>query len=139
VETGTTGAGPVAISGRARNALFEEIVARLHSISDLEMALERHNHEVLEKLGRNFADDLTLISEDLGWEPVDPEATIVLRSSPDVLRRAFARWRDVVLGLDSVEASERAALRERGETTQVVVSACDDVLKRVGGRSVEGR
>ena len=120
------------ISGQVRNTLATEIILRLHSVSDLEDALRCSDWDAVREMGQRFADDLTLMSEDLGWEAVDPDATITLTSPIPTLRRCLSRWNEVIRGRDEQDAVERRLLREREVESGLLIEGIEGVMRVLG-------
>jgi hypothetical protein len=119
---------PLTITAEQRNLLYDNILEHLSGIGDIELARRQEDYETARRLGIAFSDELRLTSEDLGWSEEAPAEVIVLKTPPDVLRRALTRLRDVALGLDASEEVERAELRENAERNHLVVAACRRVL-----------
>lgn len=115
------------ISGAERDALYEELYARLSGIDDLWLAAEAKDYERADRVAREFSDDLRLILGDLGWgegagEPLE------LATPPDVLRRVLTRMQEGAEAIQAMEQQERAEIQRREERTQRVLEACRRVL-----------
>ncbi len=86
-----------------------------------------------DRLGREFADDLTLILDDLGWGAESSE-NIELTTHPDVLRRVLAQLRARAERHAHTEQEAINELCEERGHAQLVVDTCDEVLAALGRR-----
>jgi hypothetical protein len=114
-----------------RDLLYGQILIRLSGIGDVWLAAESKNFETANRLGREFADDLLLVLDDLGWGEGTGEP-IELTTPPDVLRRAVERIHGLVVAQDRDEAGERAELRRTQEENRQIREACESVLAALG-------
>jgi aspartate/methionine/tyrosine aminotransferase len=121
------------ISARQRDALYDQILAQLSGIGDVWIAVCAEDYDVAERLGRDYSDDLRLVSEDLGWGE-GSGGSIELSTPPDVLRRALRRLRDAAVSSDAGEEEMRKEVREAEERNRLVVEACENVLAGLGER-----
>jgi hypothetical protein len=119
------------ISAEQGGALYDQIVGRLSGIGDIWIAFAAEDYEAAERLGRQYSDELRILSEDLGWGR-HPEGPIELSAPPDVLGRALRRLRDAAVAEDAERDPERLALRESERRTHLVVEACGQVLAELG-------
>jgi hypothetical protein len=117
----------ITITAGQRDALYGHIRDGLSGIGDVWLALCAENYEVAERLGREYSDDLRLVTNDLGWGD-GPGGDIELTTPPDVLRRVASRMRDAVVGLRMSEEEERAEVREFEEHNRLVVETCQELL-----------
>jgi DNA-binding transcriptional ArsR family regulator len=120
------------ITAEQRDALYEEIAVRFQAIDDIWLAICAENYDAAQRLGREYADDLRLITDGLGWGEGSGEA-VELSAPADVLRRALRRLRAAALGVDAFQEQERAEVREVEERNRLVVEACDGVLASLEG------
>jgi len=117
----------VKITAAERDALYDQIHARLSGIDEVWMAAEVEDWERAGKVGREFSDDLRLILDDLGWGEGSGEP-LELTSPPDVLRRVFTRLRIGAEERRAVEEEERAESSLSEEGTARLLEACRRVL-----------
>jgi hypothetical protein len=117
----------VRITAAERDALYEQIFARLSGIDEVWMAVEAEDYARADRVGREFSDDLRLILDDLGWGTGSGEP-LELVTPPDVLRRVCTRLRGRAEALRETEEEERAESRQREEQTQRVLETCRRVL-----------
>jgi hypothetical protein len=117
-----------AITHVQRDALYDQILDRLSGIGDVWLAASTEDFETADRLGREYSDELRLVSDDLGWGKGPQVATIELTTAPDVLRRVFGRFRDVVAGERAHRQAGWAESRELEERNQLVGEACRLVL-----------
>lgn len=117
----------VRITAAERDALYDQIYVRLSGIDAVWLAAEEGDYEAAGRLGREFADDLQLLLDDLGWGAGSGEP-LELTAPPDVLRRALTRIQGRAEDQQALEAQERAEGRRREERTQRLVEACRRVL-----------
>jgi hypothetical protein len=116
------------ISSDQRNLLYDHILNRLSGIADIWRAVDREDYGAAQRLGVAVSDDLRLITEDLGWGEHAPSETIVLKTPPDVLRRALARMRDEVQRDDAWEEEKWGELRENQEGKHLLAEVCQRTL-----------
>ncbi len=93
------------ITAEQRDALYGQILDRLSGIGDIELAVRAENYEAADHLGREYSDDLRLVTDDLGWGEGTGE-TVELTTPPDVLRRALSRLRDAAVSHDASQREE---------------------------------
>lgn len=120
------------ISAAHRDALYEQILDRLSGIGDVWLKVSSGDFEAATKLGEEYADDLRLILDDLGWGE-GPGRSIELSAPPDVLRRVFNRLLATAAGQRLSEEPEWAETREQEERIRLVTEACETVLADLGG------
>lgn len=113
-----------------RDAVYEQVMTHLSGIGDFWLAVEQRDFDTAERLGREFADELHLVLDDLGCAGNGGTA-VELNSPPGVLRRVFSRVRELAEEQKRVEDVERAELAEIGARNQLVLSACARVLAGV--------
>jgi hypothetical protein len=118
----------VRITGDERDALFEQIYARLSGIDEVWMAAAAEDWSLADEVAREFCDYLRLIVDDLGWGEGSGEV-LELRTAPDVLRRVFTRLQKKASGLRAREEEERTEAKLREERTEQVLEACRRVLE----------
>ncbi len=120
------------ITAAQRDALYDQILDRLSGLGDVWLAVCAENYEAAERLGREYSDDLRLVTDDLGWGE-GPERAIELSTPPDVLRRALSRLRDAAVSHDASQEELRAEVRASAERNRLVVEACRQVLTDLDG------
>jgi hypothetical protein len=117
----------VRISAAERDALYEQIFVRLSGIDAVWLAAAAGDFEEAERLGREYCDELRLLSDDLGWGEGSGES-IELATPPDVLHRVLTRLRGLAEAQRAEEQRERAEWHEREEETQRVLGVCERLL-----------
>jgi hypothetical protein len=117
----------VRITAAERDALFEQIHARLSGIDEVWLAVEAEDWERADRMGREFSDYLRLVVDDLGWGESSSEA-LELTTAADVLRRVFTLMQKRAEERREVEEEERAELTEREERTSQLMEVCRRVL-----------
>lgn len=122
----------VTISGEQRDALYEQILVRLSGIGDVWLAVCAENYDDAGRLGREYSDDLRVLSDDLGWGE-GRSTSIELTTPPDVLRRVLGRLRDAALGHSASQAQEWAEAREEEERNRLVTEVCRSLLADLEG------
>lgn len=110
-----------------RDLLYDQILDRLSGIGDVWLAIDAEDFERANRLGREFIEDLTLISEDLGWGEGN-RGPVELTTSPEILRRALSRHCDLALMRDANEVLERRELKIAKEHNEALVQTCRNVL-----------
>jgi hypothetical protein len=121
----------VTITAEERDALYEEVYARLSGIDDVWLTISSENYEEAERVAREFSDYLRLLLDDLGWGEGSGES-LELTTPPEVLRRIFTRMRDVAEVQRAQEEQERAEVQAREEQAQCLMETCERVLGAVG-------
>jgi hypothetical protein len=96
----------VRISAAERDALYEQIHARLSGIDEVWQAAGAQDWETADEVAREFADNLRLIVDDLGWGEGGGEP-LELITPPDVLRRVLTRVQGKAEEQLRVEEEER--------------------------------
>lgn len=119
------------ITAAERDALYEQIEARLSGIDAVWIAVEAGDFPQAGEVAREFGDYLILILEDLGWGKGSGEP-LELTSPPEVLRRVLNRMRSTAEAEQEHEEGERAESLEREERTRQVLSTCRRVLDALG-------
>jgi hypothetical protein len=125
---------PVKITADQREALYVQVLDHLSGIADLGLAIDAGEYEKADRLGHEFADDLRLLLDDLGWperDGVPPEGCVELTMAPGDLRRAIGRLRDEAAEMfaDTLPRSkEERALLDR---TGLAVDACGRILAAI--------
>jgi hypothetical protein len=119
------------ISAAQRDALYDQILDRLSGIDDVWFAARAKNYDAARRLGREYSDDLRLLTDDLGWGK-GRGGDVELSTPPDVLRRALSRLRDAAATHHASQEGLRAEIREAEERDRLVVEACRRVLADLG-------
>lgn len=110
-----------------RDLLYDQLLDRLSGIGDVWLAIDAEDFERADRLGREFIEDLTLISDDLGWGEGNRDP-VELTTPPEILRRALSRHSDLALKRDASEVLERRELTIAKEHNEAIVKACRDVM-----------
>jgi hypothetical protein len=123
----------VRITAAERDALYDEIFARLSGIDYVWVAAEQEDYETAGRLAREFSDNLRLVLDDLGWgegsgKPLD------LKTPADVLRRVFTRLQGTAEYQQAQQERERAEQRLDEEQTQRLMEVCRRVLGELKGK-----
>jgi hypothetical protein len=124
----------IAITATQRDALYDEVLTHLSGIDGLWLAIEREDFVTADRLGREFADDLTLVLEDLGWgdESTDASHAVELTTEVGVLRRVLPQLRARAARHLHTEDQAIRKLRSERSRAQLVMDTCDEVLTAVG-------
>jgi hypothetical protein len=121
----------VTVTAEQRDALYDQILDRLTGIGDIEMAVQSGNFDAAQRLGQEYSDDLRLLVDDLGFGESHGEA-VALTTSPEVLRRALVRLRELAVAHSASQEAEFAELREIKDRSRLVTEACASVLDAIG-------
>jgi hypothetical protein len=121
----------VRLTPAERDALYEQIFARLSGLDEVWTAAEAGDFARADQVGREFSDYLRLILDDLGWGERSSEP-LELATPPDILRRVCTRMRSRAEEQREVEEAERAESRAREERTQRLLETCRRVLGELG-------
>jgi hypothetical protein len=118
-----------------RAAIYRQVIQHLSGIGDVNLAYEGGQYDGAERLGDEYAQDLTLLA-DLGWAPDDPRESFELKMPADDLERALRRLHgDAESGLGNPEvrraAAEDAEVRTGYERTAEV---CSDLIAELSSR-----
>jgi hypothetical protein len=119
------------ITASERDALFEQLYARLSGIDEVWTSATEQDRESAETVARQFSDDLRLILDDLGWS--ESGEAVELSSPPEVLRRVFTRVQTAAEERRREEMEEREESRRREERTEQLLEACRRVLRGLEG------
>lgn len=124
----------IAITADQRDALYDKVLTHLSGIDGLWLAIEREDFETADRLGREFADDLTLVLEDLGWgdQSTDGSQAVELATEVDVLRRVLPQLRSRAARHAHTEDEALKKLRKERSRAQLVMDTCDEVLRTLG-------
>jgi hypothetical protein len=117
----------ISISSAQRDALYEHILSRLSGIGDVWLAVDAEDFETATRLGQEYADDLRLLLDDLGWGATS-SGEVELSADPALLRRIFTRLKDTATSQRASEEAELAEVRTFVERRLLVTEACDIVL-----------
>lgn len=129
---------PITITAKQRDALYGEVLTHLSGIGDLWLAVQGEDFATADRLGRQFADDLTLVLDDLGWGE-GTEDPIELTMAPDPLRRVLVHLRGRAERHAQSEDEAISELQEERSRAQFVMDTCDEVLGALGdGRCGSG-
>jgi hypothetical protein len=121
----------VRLAAAERDALYEQILARLSGIDEVWVAAEAGDYARADQVGREFSDYLRLVLDDLGWGEGGGE-TLELVTPPDVLRRVCTRMQARAEEQREIEEAERAESQAREERTQRLLETCRRVLGELG-------
>jgi hypothetical protein len=117
----------VKITAAERDALLEQIHARLTGIDEVWSAAAAEEWERADAVARGFADELRLVVDDLGWGESGGE-TFELTAEPEVLRQVLGRMQERGEVRREGEEEERTELRQREERTAQLLEVCRRVL-----------
>jgi hypothetical protein len=120
------------ITAGQRDALYDQILDRLSGIGDIEVAIQAQDYSAAERLGREYADDLRLLLDDLGLGEGNGEP-VELETPAEVLRRILPRLRELAEGHTASLEPEWAEVREVRERNRLVSEACQSVLAVLDG------
>lgn len=123
----------VTITAEQRDALYDRILDRLSGIGDVWLVASSQDFATADRLGREYSDELRLVVDDLGWGDRPDSGGVELKSSPDVLRRVFARLRDTTATERKPQATGWAESRNLEERNRLVSEACANVLRDLAG------
>jgi hypothetical protein len=130
----------ITITAKERDALYEEIVTRFSGIDVIYRAAQDGDLEKAQERGREYADLLLLVLNDLGWgDTAISREEIELTTAPDVLRRSLNHLLGFAADQLALEEREQAEGRAEMAEMQLVVNTCVDVLKELDGVTSEQR
>jgi len=124
----------VRITAAERDALYDQIFARLSGLDEVWTAAQLGEYERADRVAREFSDDLRLLLDDLGWGEGSGEP-LELGTPPEVLRRVCTRMRSRAEGEREQQEAERSEAQGREERTQQVLSTCLRVLRSLPSES----
>jgi hypothetical protein len=122
----------ITITAAQRDALYDDVLTHLSGIDGLWLVIKREDYATADRFGREFADDLTLIVEDLGWG-AESSKIVELTTPPDVLRRVLGQLRRRAEQHVRTEQEAINELREERSRAQFVVETCNRVLAALDG------
>ncbi len=118
------------ITAEQRDALHDQIVDRMSGIGDFELAIRMENYDTAERIGREYADDLRLLLDDLRIGNGDGES-VELQTPPEVLRRVLVRLHDLAARHAAGLVVELAEARRLEERNRFVIEASQHVLDQL--------
>lgn len=124
----------VSISAEQRDALYDQLIDRLSAIEDIWIAASGGDFKTADRLAREFADELRLLCDDLGWGEGHGEA-VVLSSPPELLRRVFTRFErraEEMRHFDRRQEAEVEALQRR---SAILAETCRQGLAELEGEA----
>lgn len=122
---------PFTIAAEQRDALYEQILDHLGGLDDLRIAAEREDFATAERLARQFADELRLVSDDLGWGEGSGD-TVELSCPPELLRRVFGRLGATAERLAAFDADQEREVRGLQRRNTIVAELCRSALAELG-------
>lgn len=123
------------ITAMQRFALYDQILSRISEIDDVRLALRQEDYDT-GRLGGEYSDDLRLLVDDLGFGE-GGEGPIELTSSPQILRRALVRHREIAERHAAGLRSELVEPRQEIEQDRLVCEACTAVLATLESAAVD--
>lgn len=121
----------ISLSERQRNLIYAVVLDRLTNIDEVWRVVETGDWQKAERLGREYADLLRLVVDDLGWGR-ERRGGVDLGSPPDVLRGALGAIRGAV----AIETEEERDMRLRAAEMEIdrrdTLAACEEVLQGLG-------
>ena len=121
----------ITITREQRDVIYERLLTRLTGINDIYIAAREEDFGAAKRLSGEFADYLLILNDDLGWGD-HLEGSVRLTSSPDRLRRALSRLKQLAEAEDRQEAELRAEVQERQERNRVMRETCEQLLAELG-------
>lgn len=120
----------ITITAEQRDALYEQLMIRLSGIDDVYISYRQGDFEATERFGREFADNLLLVLDDLKLGDGTGE-DVELRTPPDVLRRVMRRVVKAAEAEAETEAEARAEAETYRKQNRLVQETCRSVLARL--------
>lgn len=117
-----------------RNAVRDSIVDRLSGIGDIPVLIARSDFDGARKLGEEYADDLRLLNDGLGWGE-EATSAVQVDLSADLLERALSRHCHFALMVEAGEIAERADLTRNQEASLFLVETCSRLLAEIKRQS----
>jgi hypothetical protein len=125
----------VNITAQQRDALYDRVLDRLSGIGDILLAAGSGDYTTADRLGREYADELTLVCDGLGWGARSKSEVVELDISADLLRRVFARLREAAASEREAQARNWDESRSLEERNRLVDQACTSVLQTLEATS----
>ncbi len=133
------------VSTTSRDVIYERLMLGLSAIGDIWIAALNERFDEADLLARNYADDLQLVVNDLGWG-VRPHvhggatgwwnrpetAAITFTTSPPILRRVFQRLADAAASERKSEKPKWDESRELEQSNGRISKICNEVLAELG-------
>lgn len=123
----------VALTAEQRDVLYEQILVSLSGIGDVWLAISAKDYDTAERLGREHADDLRLVLDDLGWGDGPSAKAVELTTPPDILQRVFSRLLDRASSQVMDLEEERAKAQTLERHNRLVMDTCRHVLTSLQG------
>jgi hypothetical protein len=121
----------VKITAAQRDALFDRILDRLSGLGDIVLASESQDFETADRLAREYAEELLLVCDGLGWGGGSHGEFFELKSPPELLLRVFARLGTATVSEREAQATSWEESRVLEERNRLVDEACKSVLREL--------
>lgn len=99
-------------------------------IGDVLIAVSNEDFQTAERLGQEFADDLRLMLDGIGFGPGSGEA-VELDIPPDVLGRVVPRLRAAASHERAAAAEERTVVEASIRRSELVLEVCDCIAAKL--------
>ncbi len=117
----------VTITSDQRIVLYEEILACLTGVGDIEIAIDRSEFDKAQELAEEYADYLRVLADGLGWG-MQKRGSVDLHTSPDVIQRVMKRLKRRASTEDSEIEAQEALIRIWQKRTALLGDTCDQLL-----------
>jgi hypothetical protein len=117
----------ITITAAQRNALYDQILDRLTGIGDVWVAVCSEDYDAADRLGRDYSDELRLVTDDLGWGKGDG-GSIDLTVPREMLHRTLIRLRDAAVDYSAGQEKEWNEVKEIEARNRLVAETCKSVL-----------
>lgn len=120
----------VIITAEQRDVLYDHFLSRLLAAGDLATLIQSEDFDVANRFGRELADELRLVIDDLGWgDGYGRPVQLTLPASN--LRWLFTELQKQARIAQIIEAREHAEMSSQWEQTRVMNEVCDQVLAAI--------
>ena len=116
-----------------RNAVRDSIVEHLSGIGDIRLLIERGDFTGARRLGEEYADDLRLLNDGLGWD-AEVSSGVQVDLSAALLERTLSRHCHFALMIEASEIAERTDQARNQEASLFLVETCSRLLAEIKRR-----
>jgi hypothetical protein len=126
----------ITITAKDRDAFYEEILTRFSGIAIIYRAAQDGELEKAQERGREYADLLLLVLNDLGWgEAAVRRDDFEVTTAPDVLRRSLNHLLGYAADQLALEKREQARTEAEMSGVQFIVDTCVGVLQKLNSET----
>jgi hypothetical protein len=120
----------ISISPHQRDLFYEVVVNRITAIDEVWLAIEKRDWAKAQSLGREFADILRFLTEDVGWGDRG-SSSIELVNPPDALLRVMQVIAREAAVEDEEERDKRLELAQADLDREEALRICAEIIAKL--------